>query len=870
MKYNLVSYQSDNKENPGFYATKPLRGARGRGDDTLILQIFPSQESTYWQSNLGKVAREAAKAYYKSPGSITNALRGAVEQLNRMLRAQNSGLRLDKTPETASMMVAVLREGVLYLAQAGKASALLVSGAGTQLFYDEEVEQRGLGLTDLFELRFFRTDFFGADFLLMGLPQAMKIFDRESPTPNSVIRLVNETAELTSAFSLTKIGLGEGDVENRLLSLAMLLDEPTPESPAEDLAPESPASETEFVEESPEASIETPDMPAQLELPIDETPVAEEEKEAESELPESEQASSDYEAGLDEEIITEHDLELDPSDVIIDLPGTIEGQTDASDFVDEIKVEVKESMPEEVLVEEALLTEESADKFVGERVLEAKVDEDDEEGEGEDQVKETVSAYHDDKHLAQDHQQPDLEEPHEQTDPLEEALIKEPDAAALARQERLERLKQGALVGIARGAGWLRGVEENAQVTARRAEQKANAVGQEVPSLSPFAKWAIVFIVPLIVVAIAVSIYFARGLNRQYAYFVNQARAEMKSVSELTDPGQQRQAWVHAIVWLNQAREFNQGDTRETIDLRNQAQAGLDQMDGVKRIVFQNAFGKTIYPDLDISHLVPSQQAIFALDKNSGRVLRFYKAGDSYLPDNKFVCGPGLYGEIEMGPIVDITDIPGGPNNALVMGIDATGKVIYCSDSGKDQIVVQLTPPEIGFGSINSIHFGNDGLYLLDASNNKIWVYRGLMDQFPNEPGSYFGSVQLDLSGAKDIVVRREGLFILYDDGRMVFGDVPVYDGFVDASEQGPQPQTIQGHFTQISGLPVADNRLYYLEPTEPAIGRYSYRLVFNDVLKVSFGDFATPSGAATALAVSSSQTAFLAFGGQLFYAQLP
>ena len=385
MKYNLVSYQSDNKENPGFYATKPLRGARGRGDDTLILQIFPGQESAYWQSNLGKVAREAAKAYYKSPGSITNALRGAVEQLNRMLRAQNSGLRLDKTPETASMMVAVLREGVLYLAQSGKASALLVSGAGTQLFYDEEVEQRGLGLTDLFELRFFRTDFFGADFLLMGLPQAMKIFDRESPTPNSVIRLVNETAELTSAFSLTKIGLGEGDVENRLLSLAMLLDEPTPESPAEDLAPESPASETEFVEESPEASIETPDMPAQLELPIDETPAAEEEREVESELPESEQVLSDDEAGLDEEIITEHDLELDPSDVIIDLPGTIEGQTDASDFVDEIKVEVKESMPEEVLVEEALLTEKSADNLVDERVFESKVDEDDKEGEGEDQ-----------------------------------------------------------------------------------------------------------------------------------------------------------------------------------------------------------------------------------------------------------------------------------------------------------------------------------------------------------------------------------------------------------------------------------------------------------------------------------------------------
>ncbi|NLA80536.1 MAG: hypothetical protein GX853_07320, partial [Chloroflexi bacterium] len=53
-------------------------------------------------------------------------------------------------------------------------------------------------------------------------------------------------------------------------------------------------------------------------------------------------------------------------------------------------------------------------------------------------------------------------------------------------------------------------------------------------------------------------------------------------------------------------------------------------------------------------------------------------------------------------------------------------------------------------------------------------------------------------------------------------------------------------------------------------IARYSYRLVPSDVLKVSFGDDATPRLEASAIAVSSSQTVFIAFGNELYFAQLP
>ncbi len=129
----------------------------------------------------------------------------------------------------------------------------------------------------------------------------------------------------------------------------------------------------------------------------------------------------------------------------------------------------------------------------------------------------------------------------------------------------------------------------NAQSFARRTEQKVSVSGQEIPSLSPFAKWAIVIIVPLLVVAITVSIYFARGLDRQYVYYINQAHAQIQAAKSSATQGEQRQALVQAVVWLNQAREFNQGDTEEIIKMRNEAQGQLDKMDNVRRLMLSNA-----------------------------------------------------------------------------------------------------------------------------------------------------------------------------------------------------------------------------------------------------------------------------------------
>lgn len=910
MKYNLVSYQSDNKENPGFYASKPMRGAaRGRQDDTLILQIFHTETSAYWQSQLAKLARNAAKAYYQSPGSVTRAMRSAIERVNKALRVQNSGLRVEQSPESAALMVAVLRDGELYLTQAGHASALLVSGAGTRLFFDESIHQQGLGLSESLELRYFKTDFFGADYLLMGAPETMQAFDRESPTPSSVIRMVNEIKDLPSAYSLTKIGLGDGKVENRLLSLAMLLDESAPElEPQADPQPETPTEtpvqpqeedEPELVDEivdeqtlKPDDLAQTLPFGEQLALPIEDEAILEHVAEQVEELaeeekifqPETQEAAlpafvtdllddEESHSAAEIEAVSEEEVEEEPQSysieeepIIIDVLPQVESL--AQDPVDESPV-----FEPEYGIEEDLPVEDLKPELVMENEEHIVV---------EESPSEVYSQYQNERELPRGEEV--IIAPEMPADPAQDATRRktadvveepqappEPDPAAIARQERLEKLKKGALTGIARGAGWLRGVEEGVQLTKRRAELRASAAGQDIPPLSAFTKWTIVIIVPLLVVAIAVGIYFSRGLDKQYLNYLNQAQMFIKTAKESDEPAVQREAWVQAVVWLNQAREFNQGDTTEIIALRNEAQGELDRMDGVRRLMLSKAFGKTLYPDLFISHMVTGQNGVFVLDKITGNILRFYQAGGAYLLDSKFACGPATYGELEVGPIIDITDISGSsPNDAAVIGIDANGNLVFCSGSGKGHLAASLTPPEGGLGSIDAIHFGNDGLYLLDVAKNRIWVYRGLSDLFAFEPGSYLDRSDADLSGAVDLFVRRDGLFVLFNDGRMVFSNVPAFNGFVEAQEPSMPWQAAQGKASQISGQQVADNVLYFLEPKEPSIARYSYRLVPSDVLKVSFGDDATPRLEASAVAVSSSQTVFIAFGNELYFAQLP
>ncbi len=92
-------------------------------------------------------------------------------------------------------------------------------------------------------------------------------------------------------------------------------------------------------------------------------------------------------------------------------------------------------------------------------------------------------------------------------------------------------------------------------------------------------------LVPLVVVTIASVVYFRYGRSVQYEEYLVQARNARAIAIGLTDPIAQREAWQQELSYLNNAESNSQ--TTETQTMRQEAQAKLDQLEGISRLQFQ-------------------------------------------------------------------------------------------------------------------------------------------------------------------------------------------------------------------------------------------------------------------------------------------
>lgn len=129
---------------PGTIAqTAPRRSARGRSEDVLMLTVHVEPEGAGRPSMLDHLASRGALAFYRTPGSVTAAMREAAEAINAELLAWPDA---DGSPaHNANLMLAVLRGGDLFLAQAGNGHASLIRGGGVRRFASAQASERPLG-----------------------------------------------------------------------------------------------------------------------------------------------------------------------------------------------------------------------------------------------------------------------------------------------------------------------------------------------------------------------------------------------------------------------------------------------------------------------------------------------------------------------------------------------------------------------------------------------------------------------------------------------------------------------------------------------------------------------------------------------------
>lgn len=141
----------------------PKRAARGRAGERLILQLSLPAEITLSADQQHHLLNELAEGYFRSPGSITSALREQIERLNAyFLQLNQKGV-----PAAVRLSAVSVREDRATLAQCGPLQAFLL-GAEIEHFYDPQGAGRGLGLSSNTDIRFYQRELTpGATLLLV-------------------------------------------------------------------------------------------------------------------------------------------------------------------------------------------------------------------------------------------------------------------------------------------------------------------------------------------------------------------------------------------------------------------------------------------------------------------------------------------------------------------------------------------------------------------------------------------------------------------------------------------------------------------------------------------------------------------------------
>ena len=403
-----------------------------------------------------------------------------------------------------------------------------------------------------------------------------------------------------------------------------------------------------------------------------------------------------------------------------------------------------------------------------------------------------------------------------------------------------------------------------------------NTSGGDNNPASTSMMFFIAVLIPLMVVTLASVVYLRYGRSEQYDAYLRQAQETRNQAVSLTNPIEQRTAWENVLQSLDQAEAHR--ETTETVTLQQEAIQNLDQLLGFTRMQFNVAFSSK--PGIDISRMAANENELFLLNAATGDVLRAIPTGGGrgFELDTSFNCKPGVYGSYTVGPLVDILALPGlNSLNATMLGIDASGNLLYCG-AGKVGQAAPLPLPDTNWGRVTGFFLDNGKLYILDAPSRAVWVYNGRDGTFVDSPYFFFGQ-QTPTQDVIDIIVSGDLLYMLHSDGRLsscsyspgnsntqCIDPIPMINPF-----PAYQDTNLFGisHFTQMLFAAPPDQSILLLETDTQTVMRFAPRsLELQNQIRPSVGAAnPVPSGPITAVTVSSNHVLYLALNGQVYFA---
>jgi hypothetical protein len=379
--------------------------------------------------------------------------------------------------------------------------------------------------------------------------------------------------------------------------------------------------------------------------------------------------------------------------------------------------------------------------------------------------------------------------------------------------------------------------------------------------------------VPIVVVAVAATVYVQRGQVRLYEEHYLEAQYAAEQALQLTEAPALREAWNIVLGHLDEAEYYQVTDNSQA--MRTFAQTVLDNLDYVIRLPFQPALESSLPKDTRFSRIVVSEGdgVLYLLNATNGHVLKAVRTDKGYALDPKFFCEP-VPTPLIVGPLVDIIPLPvEDQDGAVILGMDANGNLMKCLPNGDPPLTFQMPPPDMNWGTPIALVMNSLGIYVLDPLTNAVWIFWS-SDELTELPTLFFDEQVPPMRDVIDLTLNRDDLYLLHDDGHLTTctysyptrcTDPAMFNDLRQGGESGP---TIDNAiFSEIQFAPPPDPSLYLLEPNKPSIYHFSVRLTYQHQYRAQN---LPDAGPATAFAISSSHQAFLALGNQVFFAALP
>jgi hypothetical protein len=415
----------------------------------------------------------------------------------------------------------------------------------------------------------------------------------------------------------------------------------------------------------------------------------------------------------------------------------------------------------------------------------------------------------------------------------------------------------------------------------------------KTPALSTSTMLFIAIAIPLTIVTIGATVYIQRGRSVRHQYYLEQGQELVAYAQGEPDKAMQLIYWQQALGFILQAED--NGSTPESKNLLNTIQSSLDAMQGISRVSLEPALFETLPSTVSITKIVSSYDGVYALDAAGGRILHFTRKDQyTFQVDYNFACGP-VGGSLSIGPLIDmivlpVNDItlePDKPSGASVMGIDASGNLLYCA-SGKDPVSKSLPAPSLGWGKIQAIAINEESstLYVMDVKTTRIWIYESSDLLFTQAPTSFFDTKKpKDLGHMVGLGVNSNDLYLLNGDNTMTRC---IYSALKELKQtecpQDPaqyqdlrgstnaQPLILSGiQFTSMQLIRLPDSALYLLNVKEPALYKFGFQLnLFKSIQFSPPTDHPLPNRAVTGFGLTSDQLVFLAYGDVVYFGQIP